>query len=145
MMGPPDYPDSPVPSWEEFIRDYRDHFFNGSNPQMGRCFIIEVDDEPVGQVNHDRISERDHSTELDIWLKGSIYLNKGYGTDALITLCEYLYERFDCRKFIIAPSSRNTAAIRSYRKAGFIQTDEVPEGFSPDYKDNVIMVKYIYG
>ena len=66
-------------------------------------------------------------------------------TDALITLCEYLYERFDCRKFIIAPSSRNTAAIRSYRKAGFIQTDEVPEGFSPDYKDNVIMVKYIYG
>jgi diamine N-acetyltransferase len=143
MMGPPDYPDSPIPTWEKFLEDYREHFFDGYYPLQGRCYVIEVDEEPVGQVNHDRISRVDHSTQLDIWLKSRKHLNKGYGTAALETLCSYLHKTYDCRKFIISPSARNAAAIRAYEKAGFVPTDEIPEGFIPDYVDNVIMVKHI--
>ena len=30
MMGPPDYPDHPIPSWEEFCADYLPHYFDDS-------------------------------------------------------------------------------------------------------------------
>ncbi len=143
MMGPPVYPDSPIPTWQEFLNDYKEYFFDSSRPQMGRCFVIEVNSEPVGQINHDKISIADHSTELDIWLKSSKYINKGYGTDAIVALCNFLIDKFECKKFIIAPSRRNVAAIRTYEKAGFIETDEIHYNFLPDYNDTVVMIKTV--
>ncbi|MBN1415743.1 MAG: GNAT family N-acetyltransferase [Bacteroidales bacterium] len=141
MMGPPIYPDSPVPTWEEFVNDYKEYFFDSTKPHLGRCFVIEVNDEPIGQINHDKISSADGSTELDIWLKSSKYINKGYGTDAIITLNNYLADKYRCKKFIISPSKRNHAAIRAYEKAGFIKTDEVPDRLLSDYNDNIILTK----
>jgi len=96
--------------------DYRIYFFDGSEPHLGRCFVIEVNAEPIGQINHDKISASDHSTELDIWLKSSEYIHKGYGTDAIVTLCNYLAATFGCKKFVISPSARNKVAIRTYER-----------------------------
>jgi RimJ/RimL family protein N-acetyltransferase len=143
MMGPPNYPDSPIPTWEEFKNDYKEYFFDSSKPFLGCCYIIEVNSEAVGQINHDKISNIDNSTELDIWLRSKDYINKGYGSDAINTLCDYLVQKFGCKKFIISPSARNKVAVRAYEKAGFIKTEEKPEGFLGDYVDSVIMVKYI--
>jgi RimJ/RimL family protein N-acetyltransferase len=141
MMGPPNYPDHPIPTWEEFVNDYKDYFFDSSKPLLGRCFVIEVNSEIVGQINHDKIYHSDNSSELDIWLKSSKYINKGYGTDAILALCDFLIKEFDCKRFIIAPSRRNTAAIRSYQKAGFVETNNIPDGFLPDYNDTVVLIK----
>lgn len=142
-MGPPDYPDIPIPTWEEFKNDYKPYFFDSSKPLSGRCFIIEVNSEAIGQINHDKISTIDHSTELDIWLRSSAYINKGYGSDAINTLCDYLAQKFGCKKFIISPSERNRAAIKAYEKAGFIITEEKPEGFLAESVDSLVMVKYM--
>jgi RimJ/RimL family protein N-acetyltransferase len=106
MMGPPTYADSPIPGWQKFLNDYMEYFFDGSRPLLGRCYIIEVDSEPVGQINHDKISMTNHSTELDIWLKRSKYINKGYGTDVIVMLCNFLSNRFECKKFILSPSKQ---------------------------------------
>jgi len=143
MMGPPTYPDSTIPTWKEFIKDYKEYFFDGSEPLLGRCFIIELNFESIGQINHDKIYETDKSTELDIWLKSSKFINKGYGSDAIKTLCDYLNQNFGCKKFLISPSSRNLAAIRAYQKAGFIMTDEIPDRSLSDYDDTVILIKTI--
>jgi RimJ/RimL family protein N-acetyltransferase len=52
-------------------------------------------------------------------------------------------QEFGCRKFILAPSKRNAAAIRAYEKAGFVQTDmKVPESES-DYSDMIVMVRFV--
>lgn len=143
MMGPPTYADSLIPSWQEFLNDYMEYFFNGSRPLLGRCYIIEVNSEPVGQINHDKISMTNHSTELDIWLKSSKYINNGYGTDAIVTLCNFLANRFECKKFILAPSKCNIAAIRTSQKAGFIETDEIHDNLIPDYNDQIVMIKTV--
>lgn len=143
MLGAPNFPDNPVPTWEEFSSDYAAYFFDGSEPWRGRCFIIDLHGTAIGQVNHDQIHEDDHATELDIWLAASAYTGKGYGSDALITLCEYLHTTFHCTHFIIAPSSRNAQAIRAYQKAGFQSTDEIPEWFIGDYTDTVVMLKVV--
>lgn len=143
MMGPPTYPDSPIPTWEEFINDYKEYFFDNTKPYLGRCFIIEVNCEPIGQINHDKISRIDNSTELDIWLKCSKYINKGYGSNAITTLCNYLTKKYGCKRFVISPSKRNNLAIRAYEKAGFIKTDEKPNKLLSDYFDNIILTKII--
>ncbi len=38
-------------SYEQFCADYKTHYFDDSNPELGRCFVIEVDGNAVGQVN----------------------------------------------------------------------------------------------
>ena len=143
MLGPPHFHDHPIPTWDEFTDDYKDYFFDGSAPFRGRCFIIEHDNSPVGQVNYNDMRLNDHFTELDIWLSERKNTSKGYGTDALLTLCSYLNEKMSCEKFFIAPSKRNIWAVKAYLKAGFQPSEQQPAGFVPDYHDSVLMVKEI--
>lgn len=143
MLGPPHFPENPAPIWEEFIDDYYEYFFDGSQPESGRCFIIQLGDKEIGQVNYNEIYDEAglRFTELDIWLAGSEYTNKGYGTDALKTLCNFLHKDLGCQKFIIAPARQNIGAIKSYQKAGFTEVFTPPPHFVADYDDTVIMAK----
>ncbi len=68
MMGPPDYSDSKIPSWEEFKNDYAEYYFNGSQPMKGQCFIIQFEEEDIGQINHNVIDSKNNIADLDIWL-----------------------------------------------------------------------------
>ena len=143
MLGPPTFPDSLAPTWEEFLDDDQPHFFDGTQPDQGRCFVIEVDGEPVGHISHNEIDDAGQSTELDIWLRSSAYLGRGYGVEALRILCDELHRTFGCRRFYIAPSGRNTGAVRAYGKAGFVETTERPDWFEPQYDDAVLLVKIV--
>ncbi len=148
MMGPPLFPEVPLPTWEEFCADYAPHFFDGSKPQVARSFIIEVDGIPVGHINYDGLDPREHRTELDIWLRSSQYCNKGYGSDAIAVLVNHLATDYDVREFVLRPSRRNPRAIRAYERAGFIriampleeQTRRYGKG---DYSDDVLLIKRV--
>lgn len=141
MLGAPTFPETPAPSWEEFLADYRDHYFDGSQPRLGRCFVILADGEPVGQITYNEIDPAGPSTEVDIWLSAAEHMSKGYGGDALRTLCDYLHRTFGCREVYIAPSQRNAPAVRAYRKAGFEEATAPPAWFVPDYPDAVVLVR----
>lgn len=141
MLGPPAFPDNPVPTWEEFVDDYIDSYFESTDYQVGHAFIMEVNGEPVGQIAYNDITEDGITTELDIWLAASKYTGKGYGTDALLMLVDYLHQEYGCQQFIIAPSRRNVNAVKSYQKAGFVETSNIPAHFIPDYEDTVILIK----
>jgi RimJ/RimL family protein N-acetyltransferase len=143
MMGPPLFPDQPIPTWEEFTSDYTEQYFNDTNAYQGKSFIIEVQGLSVGHINYNKIDQRINSVELDIWLAGSYYCGKGYGTDAITTLCNYLAGTFNCHTFILAPSARNGAAIRAYEKCGFQPSNEQLPHFTPDYFDTVVMIKRV--
>lgn len=143
MMGPPEYVEHPVPTWEDFIADYVEHYFDDSAPLKGHCFIIELEGNSIGQVNYNAIHD-DGITEMDIWLAGQEYTGHGYGTLAIELLCDHLVDTGLCSRFLIAPSLRNTRAIRSYMKAGFLPTEEVPDWFVPDYADTVVMIREMH-
>jgi RimJ/RimL family protein N-acetyltransferase len=150
MMGPPTYPDHPIPTWEQFCEDHTPHFFDGSAPHLGRCFIILVNNEPVGQVYYNDIEEHDgrKRTELDVWMRSELYCGQGFGSDALLTLCEYLTRYFGVQEFMVQPSARNPRAIRAYEKIGFarlpLTVEEAREQWGPnDYFDSVYMVKRV--
>jgi RimJ/RimL family protein N-acetyltransferase len=146
MMGPPIYPEHKIPTWQEFCDDYVLHYFSEEKPELGRCFVIVVDGEDIGQVNYNSIDELNKRTELDIWMSSEANCGKGSGPDALETLCGYLFEKFGVSEFFIQPSARNQRAIQAYEKAGFkkisLSLEEAKAEYGPVYSiEPVYMVK----
>lgn len=143
MLGPPTYPDNPIPTWDQFNKDYLNHYFDGSQPFKGQCFIVMYNGIEIGQINYNEIDTNSNSTEIDIWLADREYTGKELGTEAIKILCNYLEKSFACKTIIIAPSKRNLNAIKAYKKAGFVETETWPKNFIPDYNDTVVLIKSI--
>jgi len=141
MMGLPNFPDAKIPTWNEFDTDYLDHYFDGSAPLKGRCFIIVEEGNEVGQINYNAIDNETNSTDLDIWLSDKKFTGRGIGTEAILLLCNFLYAEFGCKQIVMSPSKRNKNAIKSYEKAGFKMTDKPLDESEKDCDDNVVMIK----
>ncbi len=118
MMGPPWFPDRPIPTWEEFCEDYRPHYFDGSQPHGGHCFVIVADRIDIGVVSYNALRP-EGTTDVDIWLRSEADCGKGFGSDALRILTDYLHSEFGVTRVAISPSTRNHRAIAAYKKAGF--------------------------
>lgn len=148
MMGPPDYPDLSIPTWEEFCADYLPHYFDDSEPLFGRCFIIVADGQDVGVVCYNAIGEQRRFTELDIWLRAEVDCGKGYGSDALRHLCAHVREAYGVDEIIVRPSKRNRRAIAAYRRAGFellplTHAEQRMKFGEGDCEDSVVLLKRI--
>lgn len=106
MLGEPTFPDEFVPTWEEFCEDHTPHFFEGEITEMGRCFIMQVNNEDVGQIYFNDIEERNgiKRVELDMWMRAERFCGKGYGSDALKALCDFLAKRLGVDQFMVQPS-----------------------------------------
>ncbi|MCU0822260.1 MAG: GNAT family N-acetyltransferase, partial [Spirochaetes bacterium] len=149
MMGPPDFPEHPVPSWEEFCDDYSPRFFNKTGDGMGRVYIVIADDEEVGTAGYDLLDMARNRVILDIWMAAEKYCCHGYGSDAIKALCEYIYGRYGITNFIISPSARNKRAVAAYHKSGFqivstLSREEQDKEFGvSEYDDNLLMKKEI--
>ncbi|MEX1229757.1 MAG: GNAT family N-acetyltransferase [Planctomycetaceae bacterium] len=146
LLGHPSQSYTPLFTLEAFCADYEPHYFDGSDPERGRCFIIEVNGQVVGQVNYNDIDRASNITELDIWMFGERFCGHGYGSEALGLLCEHLRKNLNIRGFYVKPSVANPRAIRSYEKAGFQRTrlsdDEAVRRFGPkEAIDTIFMTK----
>lgn len=134
--GPPDYPDIAIPTYEEFCSSddggYTEYYFTGAKPNDGRGFLIVHSGEPVGFVSYCSFHLKPHISELDIWMKSEANCGKGFGTDALIALGDYLNNTMGIDTLIMAPSIKNTRAIKAYGKAGFERTDKPMTDFLLD-------------
>ena len=107
-----------VPSYVVFKHEWPNYYFDGSQLNKGRAFLIMLDQTRIGQINYNEIEERDHSVELDILIAEEKYYGRGYGTDAIRTLTSYLFREMKVRRCRIEVVSKNPRAIRAYEKAG---------------------------
>ena len=145
MMGPPIFPDHKIPTWEEFCQDFLPHYFNDSQIEQGRCYIIVVDGIDIGAICHNAL--RFETTDIDIWLRTEADCGKGVGSDAIKTLSDHLNREFGIKWIMISPSARNQRAIAAYKKAGFelVPQNSHSQFIKPEemeYEDNVVLVKY---
>jgi RimJ/RimL family protein N-acetyltransferase len=151
MMGPPTYPEAPVPTWEEFCSDYTDSFFGNSRIQKGKLFLIMREGEEIGVVGYDQLDMKASHAILDIWLKAKKFCGHGYGPGALAILCTFLHKKYELTKFYICPSARNKRACAAFKKCGFeifpMTREEFQEEFEIsdafEYNDNVVMKKVL--
>jgi len=130
--GPPDYPENPISTREDFFDDYQDYYFTGSRPQDGRGFIIQYSGKPVGFISYASFHVKPHKSELDIWMNSEANCGQGFGTDAIVSLAEYLNKNLGVDELIMRPSAKNTRAIRSYAKAGFEASGTSPSDYLLD-------------
>ncbi len=150
MMGGAMFPDRPIPSLDAFIADYPDLYYDGSRPYAGRMLIINVNGEDIGCVSHNAIDLRNDVVELDIWLSERRLAGHGFGSEALVVLCDWLQSNYGVNRFLVRPSRRNVKALRALRRAGFRETDlpaqeivaklALPTG---DYADEVLLFRIL--
>lgn len=146
MMGPPVFPETAPPTWDEFCADYGPHFFDGSAPCREASYIIQVEGEAVGHVNYEIVGDPPRFAELDVWMRSERDTGHGWGSDALRALVRHLSSECGVSVFVIRPSARNPRAIRAYEKAGFtvvpMSAREQAETYGPgDYDDTVVLVR----
>lgn len=113
--------DEHIPTWDEFLDDYQEFYFDGSAPEKGRGFTIIYGDIPIGFISYAAFHLAEHKAELDIWMRNEENCGKGIGSSAIRILCNYLRDTIGTNEFLILPSAKNGRAIRAYEKAGFIR------------------------
>lgn len=145
MMGPPNFGDHPVPTFEEFCADYDETAYSSGG--CLRLFVIVSGQQEIGAISY---FTRDQVAELDIWIGSRSDWGRGHGSRAIEIVAGLLKERGDVSALIIRPSARNTRAVSAYRKSGFQPHDpdsqDLPgwcqdEGL--DYADAVLLVRGI--
>ena len=68
-------------------------------------------------------------------MKDEANCGKGFGNDAILALSNYLNQQLAIKLLILAPSNKNSRAIKSYEKSGFERTNKMMSDFlSKDYQ-----------
>ncbi len=150
MMGPPTFPEIPVPDYETFCDDHVAHFWTHEAPEQGRLFLIEASAGPVGCIVHNDVVVTpggSRACELDLWLAGPEFIGRGYGRAAILAMCELIARELRVVEAFLQPSARNPIALASYAGAGFARSplagDEAAAYYRtrPDYADSVFFVR----
>lgn len=107
------------PSYVVFKHDWPSYFFDGSKPELGRCFIISAGNQAIGQINYNEIDRNNHSTQLDILIANHKNMNKGYGTEAIDLLVDFLFNEMHVHLCWVDILSDNFRAHKAFQKAQF--------------------------
>jgi len=140
------YPGGPAGDpFNVWCADWKDHYFTGEAPRLGRVFVVLHEDVPVGMVAYNDILPGGR-VELDIWMSCEAHCGRGFGPDAIRALCAYLAAEFGVRTFMMQPSAGNPRAVRAYEKAGFVRTPATLEQIRAEWggvdaPDSVMMIR----
>jgi RimJ/RimL family protein N-acetyltransferase len=74
--------------------------------------------ELIGLCSLEGINPRTRSAALGIWI-GRTYWDRGYGTDAVRTLCRYGFAEMNLQRIGLAVYETNPRGVRAYEKIGF--------------------------
>jgi RimJ/RimL family protein N-acetyltransferase len=112
---------------EDFENEY-ERYFDNREPSLCGGMMICLENHPVGFITYAQISYEDDwiqpgVMEIDIWMNGEDNCGKGLGSDAILTLMEYLHNEYDIHTFFGFPDSVNSRSIRVCEKVGFVKVD----------------------
>jgi RimJ/RimL family protein N-acetyltransferase len=125
-MGAPWFPERPIPTLEQFLMRFPQHYFDGSRPFEGRALVLSSATDDAGILAWRRVDLMRDLVEIDIWLAGSQFCRQGIATEALELACTWLQANYGANRFLLRPSRRNIRALRCARRAGFRETDFEP-------------------
>ena len=106
-------------SFDGFLRHWQPHYFDGSQPHLGRCFTIQAVGRPIGMIAYNRVDTVNRSTEIDIVIGDPAHRDRGYGTDAIRAFLAFLFDTVGLHRVWLGTSDFNVRAQRAYEKCGF--------------------------
>lgn len=94
-------------------------------------WLIEYNNKPIGSIDIVRMSDRDEVAEIG-YCVGYEYWNKGFMTEAVNTVIDYMFEYVRVNKICISHAIKNPASGVVAKKCGFT-LDGIKR---QDFKDN---------
>lgn len=108
-----------VPGVDAFRLDWSDEYFDLHNLEAGQCFAIISEGVEIGQINYNRISPADRTTDMDVLIADKGFYGRGIGSIAISLLSEWLFRELSVSRIRIEVVKQNIRAFKSYQKAGF--------------------------
>lgn len=119
--------------WLENIRNFE---------ATDKVFAIEtLEGVYLGNIGLHRINWKDRNAEVGIVIGKKEDWDKGYGTDAVLTLLDFAFNRMNLHRIYLRVWDFNLRAIKSYEKCGFKKEGILREGHFDNgkYHDVVMM------
>ena len=149
--------------FDDFLHHWQPHYFDGSQPHLGRCFTIEdlpaearglpaevrdlpaeprAGSRPIGMIAYNRVELLHRMAALDILIGDPAYRDRGYGTDAVCAFLGFLFDAVGLHRVWLSTFEYNIRAQRAYEKAGFVREGVMRQS---DWVDGRWVDSVIYG
>ena len=93
----------------------------------GEPFTIVVDGRPIGRIGLNQFRPRDRLCALYMFIGEPEFWGQGYARDAVFTLLEYAFDRFDLHQVELWTLADNNRAVGAYERCGFVQEGRLRE------------------
>jgi RimJ/RimL family protein N-acetyltransferase len=105
-------------SFQQYLSDYTREL---RYPSLTRQqFAIEtLDSKHIGNCSYYGINKTKGEAELGIMIGNRDYWDKGYGTNAVTTLVNYIFQRTKLNRIYLKTLDTNTRAQKCFKKCGF--------------------------
>jgi RimJ/RimL family protein N-acetyltransferase len=109
LTVPMPQPEAGFHEWSETARGNRNEL----------DLVIEtLEREAIGGCALRGLNDRNRTADLGIWI-GRAFWDRGYGTDAVRTLCRFGFRHMNLQRVDLHVFANNPGARRSYEKVGF--------------------------
>lgn len=105
-------------SYPWFLSEYTNELYRSSTTSH-RFAVDTLDGKHIGNCSYYNLDETRGEVELGIMIGNRDYWNKGYGTDAVTTLVNYIFHQTDLNRIYLKTLDWNTRAQKSFQKCGF--------------------------
>ncbi len=105
-------------TFSRYLSDYENEL-SYSSPNSRRFAIDTLDSQHIGNCSYYNISETRGEAELGIMIGNRNYWNKGYGTDVVTTLVNYIFRQTNLNRIYLKTLESNSRAQKCFQKCGF--------------------------
>lgn len=110
----------PIPTSLEKQKEWFSEYIKEKPISEGIMFAIEANDgKYIGGCGANNLDMKNRVAEVGIFIGDKDYLGKGYGTEAMGLLLQFLFDEVNMNKVSLNVIAFNKRAVRSYEKAGF--------------------------
>lgn len=111
-------------SMPEFLPGFERNYVQGNGRQF--WFIIEDEQHvPIGTITYFNLDYRTGQVEIGLGLGDKTRWGKGYGSDAIRTVVDYLFNQQGIVRVYAETAEANQPARRSFARAGFSEVGQI--------------------
>ena len=110
-------------------------------PEVALAIELSADGRHIGSVALHDISPKERRATLGIMIGDKTCWDRGYGTDAVLTMLRYGFEELNLNRIDLMVDEGNGRGIACYRKCGFIEEGRLRQHrfYKGRYEDTLIM------
>jgi len=105
-------------SYSQYLLDYAKTLRR--SPTTSHRFAVDtLDGKHIGNCSYYNLNKTKGEVELGIMIGNRDYWNTGYGTDAVITLANYIFRQTKLNRIYLKTLDWNSRAQKCFQKCGF--------------------------